>query len=304
MSRTRPVTLATVAGLALVGALAGCGSASNATSAPASSDTRPTSSAPAAPTPLAVTVDAKGGLTGLPTTLTTGTYDITATPADAKADYTMQIFRLSPGYTQAMLLADVGSGFMADKPDLAAVVRLYSRASFVGGPSGTGIQRAITYLPPGDYGYANVSVEGKPVVTDFTVTGAATAPVLPSTPVTVSASGDGAGAYTWNVDGSLGASGVLTFKNSSQDNAHFLFIIKAKPGRTAAECEAYQGDPSDPASPCTPVVDTGIVSGGAAEVISYTAQGPGTYLLMCYLPDPKTGQPHAMEGMSKQVTVS
>jgi hypothetical protein len=302
------MTAVTVAVAALAVSLTACSSSSSKApkkSSAASSAPKTTASpTPATPKPLSLAVDAKGNLSGLPTTTAAGTYDITAT-STAKAPYSVQLVRMAPGYSVKTLFGDVAASIEADKPNDSATARLYAKATFVGGPGGLGTQHAVVYLPQGNYVYVNSDVQGQPTPHPFTVTSGASAPQLPtSSAATVTAEGDMAGMFTFAVGGSLGAKGMLTFANKSQDNAHFLVIEKVKAGKTAKACEAYNGDPSAPKSPCTEVFDGSIVSPGSAEQVSYAGQGPGTYLLACFMPDPKTGKVHAEEGMIKQVQVA
>lgn len=292
--RKRPGVVAVVVVCAAV--LAGCGSSKNATSASRSS-ARPSTSTPPAPTKIALSISAKGEVTGFPSTMAAGTYDITETPASPSSQAGVNIVRLAPGFSAASLLADVAKSLPHDgAPDKVAVSDLYAKATFVGGPSGFGTQEAVVFLPAGNYVYADPDTDGAPVTGTFTVTGTATA-ALPPTATTITARGDMSGAFTFDVTGSLGTPGMVTFKNASQTNAHFLLVAKLKPGKTAADCDAYNGDPNAAASPCTPIVDGAIVSAGSSEVVTYPGAGAGSYVLACYMPNPATGQPHAMEGM-------
>ena len=56
---------------------------------------------------------------------------------------------------------------------------------------------------------------------------------------------------------------------------------------------------------CAPGYNSGTISKGESEVISASALGltPGKYVVACYIPDEKTGAPHAMMGMYKEFTV-
>ena len=47
-----------------------------------------------------------------------------------------------------------------------------------------------------------------------------------------------------------------------------------------------------------------VLSPAASQEVTYVGQGPGTYLLACFMPDPQTGKVHAEEGMVKQVHVA
>jgi hypothetical protein len=306
VSRNVRIIAVTAIAATLTASLAACSSSSKGAKHSGSSAAPKTSaskSTPAAPKPLSLAVSAKGDPSGIPTSLAAGTYDIGATSA-AAAPYDVQIARMAPGYSLKSLFGDVAAGVEANKPNKAAVARLYAKATFVGGPAGVGAQHAMVFLPQGNYVYVNSDLQGQPTPHPFTVTaGATTAQVTKST-ATVTAQGDMAGKFTFVINGSLGAKGTLTFANKSQDNAHFLVIEKVKAGKTAKACEAYQGDPSAPKSPCTVVFEGSIVSQAGSEQATYAGQGPGTYLLACFMPDPKTGKVHAEEGMIKQVQVA
>lgn len=295
---------AVVSGVAIAAAVAGCGSSSTGASTKNKPGGGSSSSAPAAVKSLAITVAKDSTVSGLPATLTAGTYKVSATSPSATTAVSVQLARLSPGFTQAQLLADVSKGLMAQTPDKAAVAETYAKATFVGGPAGAGKSAATVFLPAGDYIYLDTDSQAQPKVGTLKVTAGESKPAMPATDITVDGKGDEKGMFTFDVTGSLSKSGTLTFKNTSEDNAHFVSIAKLKPGKTKADALAFQGDPSDPKSPIIDVLDTTIISPASAQVVDFTSQGPGTYLLVCFLPDPKTGAPHAMEGMVKEVQAS
>jgi len=84
--------------------------------------------------------------------------------------------------------------------------------------------------------------------------------------------------------------------------SHEVELIKLAPGKTANDLMAWmqtmQGPP--PASAIG-----GIAGMARGEVQAFTHDfTPGTYVLICFIPDARDGKPHFMHGMMQTITVS
>jgi hypothetical protein len=107
---------------------------------------------------------------------------------------------------------------------------------------------------------------------------------------------------------------VIELVNTGEQ-PHFLDLSRVPDGTTVEDAlalfaafEAMMADPqATPAGSLTPdelefVLSTGDQSAGVTTW--YTADlAPGTYVLICFVPDPESGLPHAMLGMTQIVEV-
>jgi hypothetical protein len=103
----------------------------------------------------------------------------------------------------------------------------------------------------------------------------------------------------------LPAQGTVTVRNVS-DTLHFMSIEPVKAGTTDADIDKFgqsgaQGPP--PFALDGPSVGLNILSPGKQAELSYKLP-PGTYVLLCFIADDKTGLPHVAMGMHKVVTLS
>jgi hypothetical protein len=239
--------------------------------------------------------DNAGTITGMPASLPAGQYTFKLTAASGS----VQLVRLAPGYTVQAALNDAGLAFGdASKPGFkAAAERLYSLAHFLGGVSG--VMSFSTYLIPGRYIAVDTNV-ATPKPVEFTVTPRAVGPNFPAVNVAfggyMSMSG-GQESFGWAVLGRLQRSGTLRFTTLNGDEPHFLVLAKLKAGKTAQQCFSFSGDPSSPASPCSEVLSTSLVSTNEAMTMPYALPGAGNYVIACFVTNPDTGKPHALLGM-------
>jgi hypothetical protein len=83
---------------------------------------------------------------------------------------------------------------------------------------------------------------------------------------------------------------------------HELFLVRLVPGKTAADLVAWTEKQQGP-PPGAPMGGVSAMAPGmdAFVTASFT---PGSYALLCFVPDSKDGKPHVMHGMMKQITVS
>lgn len=286
MSTAAHVTRIAVATATMTALLGGTGLAATAGAAP-----------PGVTSVLSVTVGATT-ITGVPARTPAGQYTFKVHEA---AGGTLQLARLREGYTAAQLDRDIMAGFGGN--DAGAVARIYRQVVFEGGTGGAPYQQFTTYLVAGRYVYFN-SNSLDPVRTFTVGTAGATPPAPPSVGVTITGFEDAAdpGRFGFEVSGTLAVRGQLRFKAAGGDEPHFLAVFKLAAGKSGMDCLAFQGPPG-PQAPCQEVFSTGIVSPGQAMVLPYRLDGPGRYLLACFLPDPEQGMDHASLGMMKVVQV-
>lgn len=215
---------------------------------------------------------------------------------DGQTLHHMEIVRLDSGKTLANLEAE-----------LAKPAAPPSWAVFEGGPNAPdpGKQSNATLdLQPGNYAIlCLVDVPGgvphfaKGMVRPFTVT-AATGPQspAPTSDVTITLSD-----YVFDLSTPLTA-GTHTFavKNAATQ-MHEVELVRLAPGKTVEQLLSWINKPSGP----PPAAAIGGIAPFSGTTKYFTADiTPGTYALICFVPDAKDGKPHFMHGMTKTITVT
>jgi len=213
----------------------------------------------------------------------------------------MMIVHLKAGYTLEQALADASAGF--EHNDLEALNRLYDNLIFIGSATASPGHPStfIANLAPGKYYGVDFSVDAPTVdmFAPFTVTGDPTGAVPPVSP-TITATSD----KTWARNPArLPAKGMLRFRNIAQ-SPHFIEIDRLKAGKTYDDFVAWV---KAGASGQPPLREEGsfyrdLVSPGHSYQFKY-ATVPGKYVVMCWMPDRKTGMPHVLMGMSRPLTL-
>lgn len=95
---------------------------------------------------------------------------------------------------------------------------------------------------------------------------------------------------------------TIEVRTAANTQPHEVELIRLAPGKTAEQMLAWLTKPEGP--------PPGQGLGGVAATVPgstnyFTAElTPGSYLLICFLPDAKDGKPHFMHGMTQTVTVS
>lgn len=94
---------------------------------------------------------------------------------------------------------------------------------------------------------------------------------------------------------------VIRIENRAEQS-HEAVIARLLPGRTMADAVAWMND-GQHGSP--PVVALGGASGLATGRHMYITMDfePGRYVLLCFIPDVKSGKPHSDHGMVKEIVV-
>jgi hypothetical protein len=222
------------------------------------------------------------------------------------AESDMQVASFNKGYSFAKLESDLATfgkseGEMGpSKSGLAALKRAIKGTELWAGYSATSGHKAsgTTVLPKGNYVlYFGSDAPKHPIA--FTVTQAAgTQSKLKVSSIAATKHNTWAGAKT------LPASGTLGFRNQSDYTPHFLELDHVKKGTTKKQVlEAIESESEAPPSFILKgTLDTELVGPGHQATVNYTLPA-GTYVELCFFPDPKTGMPHAFMGMIGFVTL-
>jgi uncharacterized cupredoxin-like copper-binding protein len=295
--RRRNITIMVTA-IALI-ALAGCGSSSKSN---ASGDNTTTTSATKARPH--VTIDAKDFAYTLPASMPSGWVDVTLHNS-GKTGHQIAFAKLGTVSFAAFKAAAVTT----DVKKLADV-------QFVGGPNNVdpgGSVTATIHLEPGTYGVAcfiPADSDGKThaehgMIGQVTVTQSPdsvdTAPQVDGGTITLSE-------FTFQTDASFTGTGTVAIKNVGTQ-LHEAIIVKEAEGATFEKVKAFFLTPPGTPPPSGPPPFTsagGIVGLGPNQTMYQTmALTPGKYVMLCFFPDPTKGnQPHALEGMVKEFTIS
>ena len=275
-----------------------CAPKENAASAKTDSATAATvaAAAPApAPAPNVVTVHAKDFAYTAPKEIPAGmtTFNLVN---DGTTLHHIEIVRLDSAKTLANL-----------EEALAKPAAPPMWAMFEGGPNAPdpGKSASATIdLQPGSYAMiCLVDVPGgvphfaKGMVYPFTVTPAPAGAqaAAPTADMTITLSN-----YAFDLSTPL-SSGMHTFavKNAATQ-MHEVELVRLAPGKTVDQLLAWIAKPAGP----PPAAAIGGMSPFVGGTTYFTADiTPGTYALICFVPDAKDGKPHFMHGMTKTVTV-
>ena len=139
----------------------------------------------------------------------------------------------------------------------------------------------------------------KGMMKELIVTPAAGAPAAAPSPDVVLTLRD----YSFDLSKPLAAGRqTIEVRTAANTQPHEVELIRLAPGKTAEQMLAWMSKPEGP--------PPGQGLGGVAATVPgstnyFTAElTPGTYLLICFLPDAKDRKPHFMHGMTRTVTVS
>jgi len=94
---------------------------------------------------------------------------------------------------------------------------------------------------------------------------------------------------------------IHVMNNGTQE--HEAVMMKLAPGKTMKDADAwFEGGMMGP-SPIAAAPGMAALGKGRTGTFT-TALTPGTYGLICYVPDAKDGKPHVMHGMVQEITVA
>ena len=246
---------------------------------PTAAQPTPPSQPPPATIPT-VTVVAREATFEAPDTLPPGMVTITflnATAGSASA----QVSRLRPGTTEEALSAALQA------EDDAAFYALVTPAGGVGSIGPGRSQEATLILSEGDYILLSFS-GGQPVLRPFKVAGPRADGEVSMREFSFSLPPIGAGQPALKVV-------------NAGTQPHEMLLGKLAPGLTLQDVLAFEGDPEEAGMVELAGGLTAIEPGATAWVTpTFT---PGTYGMVCFVPDPATGKPHFELGMAAEFTV-
>ncbi len=263
--------------------------------AAADSTAATTAMTPAATTPPVVTVHAADFKFDGPDSIPAGmvTFHLIN---DGTTFHHMQLVRLDSAKT----FADLQAAIAKPGPIPAWV-------TFVGGPNAPdphGESNATMNMPAGNYAMlCFVDVPGgvphvaRGMERSLTVVPSSSTVAAPKPDVTLTLAD-----YSFTTSQPLHA-GIQTIEvRNNGPQAHEVELIRMAPGKTQKDILGWMQKPNGP-PPGSGV--GGIASAAPGEVSYFTADlTPGSYMLICFVPDRKDGKPHFMKGMVQTVTVS
>jgi hypothetical protein len=249
-----------------------------------------------------VTMGARTTFTG-PTRWRPGAIRIAA--ISRRGEQELTLLRFKRGYSYSRFLAD-GAPAKGHSPTAASALRrLFANTDFLGGANvfpGEPARVTVT-VRSGTYYLGEMTT--KPVFRRIEVEGAPAAGAPKTSRAVVTAYDFGFRANKH----SLPARGTITIRNTGKQ-IHRLLFVPVKAGTSRAQIGAYLrktgGRPDGPQPPFArsgPQVGTAMISPGRQIQFSY-ALPAGTYALLCFQPDTRTGKPQALEGMYGVATLS
>jgi hypothetical protein len=258
-----------------------------------------TSAAAGTPT-VSVTLGAHGPTISGPTRWHPGPVRIAA--VSREADQEVTLLHLRPGYTYAEFVADGKRAQGHGAAARAAVAHVFANTVFDGGINLFRGQSAdfTVILKPGTYYIGEMT--SRPQLTRIHVRGERSIATSRST-ATITATNN-----SYRVTGELPANGTITVADAS-GRPHRANLIPVKPGTTRAELGAYirktGGNDNAPAPPFAlngPQLGTADLSPGRRMQLAYGLPA-GTYALLDFDHDMKTGRPDTLDGMYAIVTL-
>jgi hypothetical protein len=284
----RIVAGAGIAGLAMAGAAA--------QAAPQAPGTTPTLQATVANGQLTVAGD---------TSFPAGRLDVSLTATDKESE--VDVLTLHPGYTFKNLRDDVqafGKSFNNQgKPSKSGLRHLRHAiknvTSYGGIDAAKGKTVNATLLIPKSKGHTiiyNDSSEVPKQKTALTVTKASGPQTLPKPDAHVV----GKTNKRFGGDSTLPAQGVVKFTDVSTESPHLMFLQHVKKGTTRKQViESFQSN-KKPDWVLKGFTGTDFVMTNHSQNLELNLPA-GSYAMMCFFPDPKTGQFHAAMGMVRMV---
>jgi hypothetical protein len=239
------------------------------------------------------------------TSFPAGRLDVSLTAVDKESE--VSILTLHQGYTFQDFRSDLKAFFSSynkqGQPSKAGLQHLRHVIKNVTAYGGLDVLKGktgnATLLIPKSAGETIIDNDSGNLPTqktDLTV-GAASGPqTLPKTDARIVAKTDKrfGGATT------LPAQGTITYKNLSTESPHFLFMQHVKEGTTRKQVIAGLQSNGKPSYVRAGAMGTDVLTTTQAQTLQ-TNLPAGEYALICFFPDPQTGQPHAFMGMVRIV---
>ena len=241
-----------------------------------------------------------------PTTFPAGQVQIRLENAREKAEAAVEVFQLASGYSWSELRSDIqtaGENLFGPNGDKKKGLKALNHAidnitAFGGLDTQAGKSEHGTLLLPNPGTYVIFNDSGNVPNSPHWLT--VTAPEGPQT--LPPADGYVTALTTRRFTGSsvLPKNGTIRFMNKSTESPHFLVLAHVKEGTTRKQVIAslQSNNPPDFALPGE--ADTDALTTGQSMDLHVNLPA-GEYVQMCFFPDPKTGEPHALMGMVRVV---
>ena len=279
----------TAAAAATTGAAAATTAAAAATTAAAGA---------AAPTEVKIGM-AEYSYSDVPATVAGGLVTVTATN-NGKEEHQATLLRLNDGVTLQQALGD----FAADPNKGFADIQLF------GGPNSVAPGASVSAtadLPAGNYAFVclipgsdGIPHAAKGMLAPFTVSapGGTAAPAPQSDGQIVTKE------YNFTLPQGFSGNGTFDISNQGEQN-HEMAVYAVAPGSTTADVQAFLASTEPPAGP-PPIIPSGGISAAApgSDIFVHLDLKAGDYVMVCFLPDTKSGAPHFSLGMIQPFTVS
>jgi len=211
----------------------------------------------------------------------------------------VEVWRLKAGYTFKQFNKDAG-GFGASQPTPAGIKRILSHAWGYGGfaTDSHRVKGKLFLNKPGHYVAFWMGPKGGVLIKNIKVTGHVRKHARSGASKTVTMR-NGA---RFGGASALPAKGTIKVWNRATDSPHFLILQHVATGTTRAQVMAALQSPNPPTFVRAGMRQTGTLSPNHWQTLTYSLP-KGTYVEMCFFPDPKTGMPHALMGMVRIVTL-
>lgn len=205
--------------------------------------------------------------------------------------------KLNPGVTLAQM---IDAAQNAQGPD--GLQELQQLAAFYGGPTGIAPGATVPIvlqLTPGTYAVGdpqNLTAGVAKLFTVGDVTGDATAPAA-DLAVTQRE-------FAFDVPETVKAGTTRIAVHNAGAQTHEMVLVKLDPGYTLQDVQAavQGGGPDDgPPAWAHPLTGWDAQAPGLTGELTLDLT-PGSYALLCFMPDTATGQPHALKGMISSFT--
>ena len=258
--------------------------------------------------PTSVSVTGNGSrVTVSRTTINEGYVSFRVSATNARVSSSISLFRPKARVTVARVMSDLREEFSQNPRTAAKGTRdLVRDATFYGlADVGKGTPAAVTvFLQEGTYYLMDLGAPpaGAPRLTTLRVRESELwrRQAVPRYSATVSLTSSD----RFLAPRTLPAHGTVLVRNIS-DTIHFMEMTPVKRGTTDAQIQRFfdshsQGQP--PFAVNGPSVGMDVLSPGRLARLTYRLPA-GTYVLLCFVSDDRTGMPHALMGMHKVVTL-
>lgn len=233
--------------------------------------------------------------------------DVTAGPAqlnlvnEGMEPHHVQLLKLNEGVT----MDDVGAALATGNPGALLEIGSFAGGTGVVDPGSESTADALVDLEEGTYVMLCFieGPDGLPHLATGMVEAFEVGPAegetaeLPEPDVTVNMVDFG---YDAN---ELPASGLVELVNTSQAQAHEMTLLRLAEGKTGQDVAAFFEGAAPGPPPFSAIGGIQALMPGASQLLMIEDAEAGEYLMICQIPDPADGVPHAAKGMALPATV-